>query len=156
MAKQTCEVLTTSEGRSSDHTVTTTDGTSFRFESPTQPEMGTSTAAYWTIYYHKTFIPDAQVSTGLVCGTFKGDSRSWSAANSGSNSRTFANMRADWTNRVVHTVKSVGATHRLAANGYPAATATASSAGIQFVGASATATYLEYSRGLVSGRPVES
>lgn len=96
----------------------------------------------WTFYLHKTFIPHAVVNDnilGVACGVFRGDNRSWSSRHTSANSRTYVSVHADWNRRAVSFAKAVGTTHRIAGFGRGPASRTASSAGIQFYGASASA-----------------
>lgn len=98
-------------------------------------------SVHWTstAFRYRTFLPNAEVNGG-PCGVFKGDNRafttSWNAP-----SRTKANVFFDWANKKLITSKDVGATHRLAKNGFSAKTRTASSSGIKFHTATIAPTY---------------
>lgn len=139
--RSNCTAISKAKTGTPDITVTDDSGRSFTFGSPENLEVAPLAASDWNIYIHKAFIPDAQVSTGVLCGTFKGDNRTWNRSNTSAASRTYVSVRGDWANKKLVTTKTVGATHRIAAWGYSAKTATASSAGIKFVAASASATY---------------
>lgn len=98
------------------------DGTQFDF--PAQLSMSPSD---WTKFNHKTFIPAATVSAG-VCGTFKGDNRSWNSGYRDGSSRTIAAFSINWDTQSVNTVRTVSPTVKT--NGQ---TSTASASGIAFL-----------------------
>lgn len=108
----------------------------------------TAVSSPWSYYVHAAFIPAASVYATPLCGYFKGDNRSFATTGS---SRTRISIKGDWVNKRIITQKLVNATHRTSPS---PATKTASSAGIKFVGGSASTSYFRIEAAHSVGNPL--